>query len=541
MVQYSRSNNYQGYATAPYNFVPYNPQSITPADTNGLTYSGFIRCSLTALTPLLVAGPGGERERSGEESPGHEEEQQSTRTFFCVDGHPVIPGTSLKGMIRSLVETLSFSFMRPVSSEKIFWRHVTGSGNSAYKNLFPDPPLGGFLVQEGSRYKLFPARVTPMKAIGRGEYIDTTKYYKTGLMKNKHAVYKFDQADRNHPLELEREVVNDFFDQMTPAQCRNWQEEFDNLKIPGKGARVFYITDRVSGKVTALGTCRYFRIAYQKTPEDLAGTMPEEDFATALFGSVKPAVIRGRVAFSAASFSSYSFMEKPVEVVLGQPHPSCLLHYLAQDHARPSNNYKQEFLVDYNNLNARLRGRKYYWHRNFEPLVPANNNKKVSCKIYPIKENAKADFTVWVDRVHAAELGALLEALDLPPGHAHKLGLGKSMGMGSVRIDVKEVAITSDKERYSSLKNRFNGTGKTATAEEQKSWREIFKKHVLKSFPDAKNYQTHPAIRYLMLLTDYVHRPKNFKTKTMPLEQKYGEPNFSKTKALLPSAEDVNK
>jgi len=49
------------------------------------------------------------------------------------------------------------------------------------------------------------------------------------------------------------------------------------------------------------------------------------------------------------------------------------------------------------------------------------------------------------------ELGALLFVLSLPENCAHKLGMGKPLGLGSVKIEIKTLFISDRKKRYSSL------------------------------------------------------------------------------------------
>lgn len=519
-----RDDRYSGYATAPYNFITYNNTCFVPPAEETNTYSGSIRCSLKALTPLLVAAKQGSAENK-------------ERRFLEIDGKPVIPGTSLKGMIRSLVEIMSFSCMRPVSGKHIFWRDVTGDTSSRYKEPFQGDPLGGWLVQKGALYRLYPVHVEPRERLRVGA---RTELYTTGPMSVKgHGMgcksYYFAPKKEDDFVVVDKEVVDDFFQQMTPAQEINWKNEKDNIK--NKGARVFYTRDK-KGNITALGTARYFRIAYEKTPADLAGKC-EEDFATALFGSVKSKqAVRGRVSFSAATFSEYKYRE-PQEVVLGEPHPSCILHYLNQPNAMMSDNYKKKYLEDYNGKPV-LRGRKYYWHRNYDPLLPPNSNEKVRSKIHPMDAGAQAEFTVWVDRVSSAELGALLEALDLPKGHAHKLGLGKSMGMGSVRIEIEKIDVRPDKERYASLSARFEARQPKSLADFVPC-RSAFKKHVEKHISYVRNYEQSQSITELRLMMNYVGRPANNLTATMQLTTVDKKQLSFKSKSLLPSPQTVKK
>ena len=358
---------YSGYptaATAPYNFITYNNTCFVPPAEDTNTYSGSIRCSLKALTPLLVAAKQGSAENK-------------ERRFLEINRKPVIPGSSLKGMIRSLVEIMSFSCMRPVNGKHIFWRDVTGKYDSYYKKQGFSVLRGGWLVQQGAQYYLYPVHVEERRRFRKEE---TTEFYKTGPMYiNGHESckgYYFD-PQKKECLVVDKEVIDDFFQQMTTAQKENWQQEKANIK--SKGARVFYTQDK-KGNITALGTARYFRIAYEKKPADLAGKC-EEDFATVLFGSVNSKqAVKGRVSFSAATFSEYQY-GKQQDVVLGEPHPSCVLHYLKQSEKQIVNKRNAN---NYNSKDAVLRGRKYYWHRNYD-LIRPNKNEKIASNICPME------------------------------------------------------------------------------------------------------------------------------------------------------------
>lgn len=49
------------------------------------------------------------------------------------DGKKIIPGTSIKGMLRSLLEILTFSNMLPVCDRHLFWQMAN---RPAYRGMF---------------------------------------------------------------------------------------------------------------------------------------------------------------------------------------------------------------------------------------------------------------------------------------------------------------------------------------------------------------------------------------------------------------------
>lgn len=114
----------------PYNFVPAPPRNTSdpelgdqcPVDQNAFLsdrYSGSIRVWMTAKTPLLVP----DTERAQESANGH----KTYPLRVDADGKPLIPASSVRGMLRSAYETVTNSrFGRFSESHKQklkFWQN----------------------------------------------------------------------------------------------------------------------------------------------------------------------------------------------------------------------------------------------------------------------------------------------------------------------------------------------------------------------------------------------------------------------------------
>ena len=550
-------------ATAPYNFIPWFKDKTlraVPDAERGILYSGSIECTLEALTPLLI---GSSQERKGDDN------GPSRKNFFMVNDRPVIPGSSLKGMLRSFIEIISNSHMSPVSREKLFWRNVAGNRNAAYKAFFKtrnndnsghDVILGGYLVKNGAEIDLYPVEVRK----GRNSPTD----YFVGPMSRKDSQdrsirftnsYEFDPFEPDgERIRLPHEVWDMFKSptQMTDAQKAIWKNEKSCLDC-GKPARIFFTEDvrhqptpEEPRRVTGIGTCRYFRVPYGKTVADAAGLRPENDFAARLFGQVGSgnSALRGRVRIEAAEFEGAPQQEQEVAAVLGQPHPTCLSHYLCQPNAKVGRHLFED-LYNYDHDPVLLRGRKYYWHRKpadwSKELKPPRNQKtgepnlRVASVLRPLKAGAKARFTLHVDRVDAVELGAVLDALCLPKGHAHKLGMGKSLGFGSVRLEVVTVKVAPVAERYASLKARFTGEAPAMSDAAQNACRKAFREKVDAALGPDDARILRDAVD---MMTDFANCPPAMKTQTMPLQRPkdkpYDGPLF-KDRQILPSIREI--
>ena len=91
-------------ATAPYNFIPVSDRIVGAAQDNEKLFSGTINCSLKALSPIFIGGISKNSQGSSDDIPDH--------YFLKVNNDYIIPGASIKGMLRNIVETISCSSMR---------------------------------------------------------------------------------------------------------------------------------------------------------------------------------------------------------------------------------------------------------------------------------------------------------------------------------------------------------------------------------------------------------------------------------------------
>ncbi|KOR33328.1 hypothetical protein TI05_01760, partial [Achromatium sp. WMS3] len=130
---------------APYNFVPLASQVVIP-DWGHLVsqdfpfkdgISGTIEFTVTANTPLLI---GSEQTKSSEISPG------VIKPFKTPDGNYAIPGSSIRGMLRSVLEIATFSKMQIVDDKRYGLRDISGRYVSdAYTDRVRSRVRTGFL------------------------------------------------------------------------------------------------------------------------------------------------------------------------------------------------------------------------------------------------------------------------------------------------------------------------------------------------------------------------------------------------------------
>lgn len=160
-------------AVAPYNFVEL-PEKVILSESEGLKlhnqyspdrHTGEISCTLTTSSPLYIRGgfTPDDFTQFGEESSSidklerlNTEQRKRRADFFAYpqNRRPVIPGSSLRGMLRSLIEIISYGKIDKVSDTNLVYRAVgdTTSLGDAYRNrLLKDAGNGRyrFLMKAG--------------------------------------------------------------------------------------------------------------------------------------------------------------------------------------------------------------------------------------------------------------------------------------------------------------------------------------------------------------------------------------------------------
>ncbi len=391
-------------AHAPYNFVPLPEQVVTVDDPppqdiyDGLT--GYIECTLTTRSPLYTrCAMNPEVFKAWGETPFHElpEAQKNERAlFFSLDDvqRPVIPGSSLRGMVRALVEIVGYGKVQDVSDDlKITFRAVAAPRSDPlaepYKQVLRNV-RAGYLAKKGQDWYVHPARWP-------SEQDPFLKVKETVLLKSVRSLIPFDDPDyrpqyhpfsfkseghrhqavivcsgnmletgkpgqqsprSSHvivldknpsatPLKISPQAIVDYLDSLTPFQKEPPFDEQMGCLIEGRP--VFYV--ETGEEICFFGHSPNFRIpatlagaSRAATPQDF---VPERlhntnqlDLAEAIFGFVpkdksdERQALAGRVFFTDAEYQSASDgVWEPIisPQILASPKPTSFQHYLVQD------------------------------------------------------------------------------------------------------------------------------------------------------------------------------------------------------------------
>lgn len=492
-------------APAPFNFVPLPEAVFIPESGKNIPpyneydpqrYSGWIDLHITAETPIYVrcAPP-----IDHTQPDNHETSNPYRRPFFHHGNpaRPVLPGSSIRGMTRALFEVLSYAKMSFVDyNRKLVYRAVrdTSSLGRLYRSQFFQkgkntkyPSLkvrAGYLeVRNNTRY-IKPAREINGRTFVRvrGDAVSWAKepnktyepffieppkngdvarrvqrkpapgYEKAILVvsgpmpgKRKHcAVYK---PDPNGKLIRIEQHLWELY-----SQDAEMHRGIPTRRI-NPGDPLFYLLDD-QGNLVFFGPTTMFRVPY---PHTIGEFVPKEhrdtqtiDLAEAVFGTTS---IRSRVVFEDAPYNDSldnCHFDECSPKILSTPKPTAFQEYLTQDN--PDDKEKLRHYGD-SPKDTSLRGYKFYWHKAFdrkkywEDQIEKDEQHTI---IRPLREGSTFFGRVRFDNLSELELGALLITLDLPENMRHKIGMGKPLGMGTIRIEA-ELHLIDREKRYASL------------------------------------------------------------------------------------------
>lgn len=151
-------------SSSPYNFVPLPEKILYPGDgddelrqDNYQGLSGYYEITIETSSPLYIRGM---------KTADLPEEEKTA--FFNVNGNFRIPGSSLRGMFRNLVEIISYSRPSDVGDDRYPYRSVESNLHGrnyssrlnfeGEKNKFTPKYLAGFMHQVGPEWRICPAQ-----------------------------------------------------------------------------------------------------------------------------------------------------------------------------------------------------------------------------------------------------------------------------------------------------------------------------------------------------------------------------------------------
>ncbi len=241
-------------AKAPYNFVPL-PEKVLPADEfaehdkyHSDRHTGYIELEIKTETPLYtrcaypvdifstkkiyVDDEGNlKKEFRDKDKPKTTAIPELQQFFHRGDQRiPVIPGSTLRGMTRSLVEIFSYSKIFAVSDKKLIHRSLADStlGKSYRKQLF-GKIKGGYLIKEGNQFKICPAKE-----------IEGKTFVQIPFSRNSKNSPNFKDCITNQLVEKHRNKTYSVWVKLIPNYSKSEEITFSNEKIPDSEKENFH-------------------------------------------------------------------------------------------------------------------------------------------------------------------------------------------------------------------------------------------------------------------------------------------------------------
>lgn len=482
--------------TAPYRFVPLSNLIVYPSWANKVSHDkpfkdgicGEITIALKNQTPLCVGG---------QQSSSSEYEAGKIHFYRTPDGKPSIPGSSLKGMLKNVLEIASFSPMRQIEDQKLGVRDLTDSRNFYMDNI-KSPKSGWLKFDEKKGWVIYPcsyARVHQQQIIDTfnisyKDWVDSQtvmdRYYKIGVCPD----IKFEQTEEKNgkqltdishtqgnsgvlvmtgqpgaafdkskgakkyefvffntqegAVEVSSTVMSGF--RQIHQDTKEWQFWQNNINTLKHGVPVFYHTDGKS--VRSLGLAMMYKLPYKNSIHDAVGHTNAQHIndshkagmADLLFGYLDEqegvSSLRGRVQIGFGMWQgNQPLLQFSPEVVLSAPKPTYYPAYIYQD--GKGNGFNQLM-----QNHAKIAGWKRYQAKACEdyPRLESKvlQNKKVQVKLESLANDSQFQFKIRLHNIRPVELGALLWSLDFGESdkYYHTLGMGKPFGLGQVKLSV---------------------------------------------------------------------------------------------------------
>jgi CRISPR-associated protein (TIGR03986 family) len=431
------------------------------------------------------------------------------QSFSPASGKFKIPGSSLRGMVRNLYEIATYSKMSYLDDHKLYFRSFADT-SKLLKDYYTErmfnkdkdavPRLkvkSGYFYKAGKDFYINEAdnyyRVEEDKIKSKyndytnNPYLKIIYSLKNNIRRNGFIIINdvkpysdvlpegYQQGyvvfSKGIPLQaktkrkywivgtktdkiykIDEKVIDDYENDKNRKSINLIEYLSKHKKVYPDGIPCFFLYE--DGKVTAFGNTALFRISYKNSIGDLRPASHKSDIldmAEALFGRVgtkSQDTINGRIYFDdAIAKEAFAFEEPIYPKILANPKPTSFQLYLKQPQNVTFNDMRH-----YDSPDAKLRGYKQYWHKkegkfeedspDFDPQTDTQHTL-----IAPIKPGAKFEGSIRFENLSEEELGALLFVLQLPDECCHKIGMGKPLGLGSIRIETK-LFILDPKQRY---------------------------------------------------------------------------------------------
>lgn len=525
----------------PYNFISLGNKSYKKFNaleirTKNDKITGYIQCELETKTPIFIPNVTNDKVfySKGEEHKSYDffsYEDLTNKTLHADEfNEPIIPGSSIRGVIRNVYETLTNSCMSVIDDEK-----------PLYKRL-PDPGQAGLIIRDGERISLYKSRRVMVKykeckldddnlgkygvdinkySYGEKVWIEEGKKYKNknympnvckrikkekfdggkecyvitgGSFIKKHHftvilkenITKLDVLNENDIKRLEN-VLDLYLDKTINKNIKDKEEpplkgykellekfekgEVNEIPVFYKKINgIYYISPACITKEVynnTIGTIIKENGNYNPCNNieslceccNLFGMVGEENnkFEYVNSNSSRIRFEDAKLVLNEGKEIKDIFLNKVTLKELASPKVSATEFYLFKPELKEAADiWTYDYAAKWersgrkkaiSGYKPKIRGRKFFWHHWYQgefdiTKLEDKQQTKRNVTIRPIKSNIKFEFKVFFDRITIDELRKLVWVLNLGSNenlNMHKIGMAKPLGLGSVKIKIKDV------------------------------------------------------------------------------------------------------
>ena len=511
----------------PYNFIPLPHKIKRTKSVEKGSLTGVIECTLVPRTDFFIPN-------TSAECTANSPHGNTVREFFSynqlVSGYnisehggpekPVIPGSELRGMIRSMYEAFTNSCLSCMDTDK----PLSSRSSDAKQPGLLEYVNGKWVLFQADKHKVSHDLFKKHTDSSNKNYIEYhgKKYYNGDKVNFDSHIHTSDNPRNGRTIKSS--IADDIYDYgrksgylVIGGEIRNKRNEFIFVKVKQTSISDTVISNAIAGYNSSLkdfyqnekvnrtgkslhigkeiipvagavypvwyeqtGNKLYFspacigRNVYYNTLDSLAGKHKccesKEDIceACALFGLLGET--SGRLRFSDAVFSSDDaplYQEVVTLKELSSPKITSMEMY-THSRIKPDfwtyDYYKEnKSKIYFKDGELELNGRKFYYHhpeckskdyykyvcmRSNEKSNKQNNDYDRLVTVRPLKGDKKNTFRfrVFFEHITETELEKLLCVISLwgnDSENCYKLGMGKPIGLGSVKIIVDDVKLRS--------------------------------------------------------------------------------------------------
>lgn len=486
--------------SAPYRFVPLSKLILLPdwaahvsqdqPFADGLC--GELTLQLTCHTPLCV---GGQQGKSSEHEPG------KVYFFRTPDNQLAIPGSSLKGMLRNVLEIASFGRFRQVENQRLGVRDISEADNFYAAAMVSSQIHAGWLSFSNGKWQI---QQCEFSRLHQEELIQTFKVAKPDWKSLKTASQRYSRIGICPPFRFQREVMPKKSGQWLARPASNgeyhghvvvtgqpgkafdegakskkyefvfhdtdaqplliqpevmagfqqihdesnewsfWRDQMANGSLT-QGIPVFFHKD--GEQVKSLGLSMMYKLPYRHSLHDAIRHTHEQhlgdnaaDLPDLIFGHLGEAErssLRGRVTIGLATLAKDHSGQTDWVGPCILNSPKPTFYPAYIRQDGKGNSFRQ--LME---KHSELSGWKRYPVKPFVMQYPegkAADNQKTQVKLETVLADTRFTSTLRFHNLRRVELGALLWALDFGGNQKcrHALGMGKPFGLGQVSLSIE--------------------------------------------------------------------------------------------------------